>query len=216
LSFKKTALKPWKCPEKDVQQAMIEKIEQIEQKCDDWKAVMLFEDAVHQLHTTQTWYAIQRKGKEYTKVFESNTGRNRYTILWAINPKTYEFIWEMTKETCNMDMMNWLLLKIALAYQEEIEQWKDVYLILDNARYQKAYIVQDYAKELWITLVYLPPYCPHLNLIERLRKRFKKKLKNIYFSAFTWFCEYIDAIFWNLNQSIEELQTLLQLNFWII
>jgi transposase len=43
---------------------------------------------------------------------------------------------------------------------------KPVYIVLDNARYQKCKIVQAVADELKITLVYIPPYSPNLNLIE--------------------------------------------------
>jgi Transposase and inactivated derivatives len=43
-------------------------------------------------------------------------------------------------------------------------------LILDNARYQRCHLVQQYAAALGIELLYLPPYSPNLNLIERLWK----------------------------------------------
>ena len=41
-------------------------------------------------------------------------------------------------------------------------------LVLDNARYQRNAVVQALAKELGITLLFLPSYSPNLNLIERL------------------------------------------------
>jgi hypothetical protein len=39
-------------------------------------------------------------------------------------------------------------------------------LVLDNVRYQRAKRVQALAEELQITLLFLPPYSPNLNLIE--------------------------------------------------
>jgi transposase len=51
-----------------------------------------------------------------------------------------------------------------------------VSLFLDNARYQKSYEIQDYAKTLNICLEYIPPYSPNLNLIERLWKFTRKKV----------------------------------------
>jgi len=48
--------------------------------------------------------------------------------------------------------------------------------VLDNARYQKCQSVADKAKELGIELLYLPPYSPNLNLIERLWRFVKKQV----------------------------------------
>jgi len=56
-----------------------------------------------------------------------------------------------------------------------------IVLILDNARYQKCEPVWMLARDLKIELLYLPPYSPNLNLIERLWKFVKKKsLYSIY------------------------------------
>ncbi len=48
-------------------------------------------------------------------------------------------------------------------------------LILDNARYQHGHLVIDLAAQLGIELLFLPPYSPNLNLIERLWKFIKKE-----------------------------------------
>jgi len=47
---------------------------------------------------------------------------------------------------------------------------------MDNARYQRCHLVQDLAKVLGIELLFLPPYSPNLNLIERYWKYLKGKL----------------------------------------
>ncbi len=61
-------------------------------------------------------------------------------------------------------------------------------LVLDNARYQKCKVVQNLAEELGIELLYLPPYSPNLNLIERLWKFVKKKcLYTKYYEDFSQF-----------------------------
>ncbi|MCR5814511.1 MAG: transposase, partial [Desulfovibrio sp.] len=44
------------------------------------------------------------------------------------------------------------------------------YVVLDNTRYQRCAIVQKVAEKLKIKLVFLPPYSPNLNLIERFWK----------------------------------------------
>jgi transposase len=48
-------------------------------------------------------------------------------------------------------------------------------VVLDNARYQRCALVQTLAATLGIELLYLPPYSPNLNLIERLWKFVKKQ-----------------------------------------
>ena len=90
-------------------------------------------------------------------------------------------------------------------------------VFLDNPRYNRAYDVQALAQELNITLAYLPPYAPNLNLIERLWKFFKKKvMKNTYYPSFHSFYQAIDNFFKNLSDYEKELTSLLTLNFQII
>ena len=94
---------------------------------------------------------------------------------------------------------------------------KTICIVLDNARYQRAYAVQQKAKELNIELVYLPPYCPNLNLIERLWRFFKKKvMKNKYYESFAVFENTVEQFFINFNDNLEKLKTLLSFKFGII
>ena len=69
---------------------------------------------------------------------------------------------------------------------------KEIVIIMDNAKYNRAYEVQEHAKDLNITIKYLSPYCPNLNLIERVWKYLKKKLKNIYIDKYEDFKEWIN------------------------
>jgi transposase len=57
-----------------------------------------------------------------------------------------------------------MLVKIALKRTAEVP----ITIVLDNARYQRCKVVTDKAAELGIELLFLPPYWPNLNLIERL------------------------------------------------
>ena len=58
------------------------------------------------------------------------------------------------------------------------EQFRDlpIVLIMDNARYQKCKLVLEKAASLNIQIIFLPPYSPNLNLIERLWKFVKKEV----------------------------------------
>ena len=71
---------------------------------------------------------------------------------------------------------------------------KAIYIVLDNAKYQKCTIVTDLASRLGINLVFIPPYSPNLNLIERLWKHVKGKLHTKYYDVFEDFQNKIDSI----------------------
>ena len=61
-------------------------------------------------------------------------------------------------------------------------------IVLDNARYQRCKLVMEKAAELDIELLFLPPYSPNLNLIERLWKFVKKEvLYSKYYDKFEKF-----------------------------
>jgi len=101
--------------------------------------------------------------------------------------------------------------------KEYPDHGKSLHVFLDNARYNRAYSVQEKAELLNITLHYLPPYSPNLNLIERLWKFFKKKVvKNRYYETFDEFSDAIIAFFHGIGSHDRELETLLTLKFEII
>src|SRR5205085_4178857 len=67
-----------------------------------------------------------------------------------------------------------------------------VTLVLDNARYQRCALVQQFALDLGIELLFLPAYSPNLNLIERFWKFVKKQcLYSKYYDNFNSFQEAI-------------------------
>lgn len=87
---------------------------------------------------------------------------------------------------------------------------KKIHVVLDNAKYQKCALVKNLAEELKIDLVYLPPYSPNLNLIERLWKFVKSKLCIKYYSDFLLFKKAIDSIIDDVSEgSKEELSKLI-------
>lgn len=81
---------------------------------------------------------------------------------------------------------------ISLLKQIEVkhDDAKKIYIICDNARYYRSRLVKEYLLNAIIELVFLPPYSPNLNLIERYWKFFKKKvLYNKYYPTFNEFNE---------------------------
>ena len=88
-------------------------------------------------------------------------------------------------------------------------------LILDNARNQKCKLVWALAESFEIELLYLPPYSPNLNLIERLWKFVKKQC--LYSKYYSEFVDFKKAITDCLNQTDtthkQKLDSLLTLRF---
>lgn len=119
----------------------------------------------------------------------------------------------LTEENCCTEVIEAFLEEIKNQYSAAT----NICVILDNARYQRAYSVQRKAEQLNIHLVYLPPYCPNLNLIERLWRYFKKKvMKNKYYETFAEFENNVEQFFLNFEQHFDDLKSLLSFKFGII
>jgi transposase len=88
-------------------------------------------------------------------------------------------------------------------------------IVLDNAAYQRNWLVRWHAALLDIELIFLPSYSPNLNLIERYWKFLKKKcLYNQFYADFEAFGKAIDdCIKKGNNEYKNELETLMTLKF---
>ena len=164
-----------------------------------------FSDAAHFVHGAflgMIWC--------FVKLFiKSPSGRQRFNVLGALNAVTHQLV-TITNETyINSMSVCELLEKIA-----NIGHTKPITLILDNAKYQKCKLVQERALELGIELLFLPPYSPNLNLIERLWKFTKNECLNCrYYGSFAEFRESISSFLDNLDSQKTKLDSLLTFNF---
>lgn len=133
--------------------------------------------------------------------------------MGALNPLTLRPTVFLSEENCDREMMKVFLREIRSEYPAP----KRIVMILDNARYQRAYEVQQEALRLGITLEFLPPYAPNLNLIERLWKYFKKQVvRNSYAPTFEEFFSKTVEFFRTIESRQSDLKTLLTLKFEII
>lgn len=143
---------------------------------------------------------------------KTNSGRQRAHVNGAIELKSLEVI-SRTSNTVNQQSMRELLRAIRRKNPEE----KHLYLILDNASYNRSKKVKELAKDLGIKLIYLPPYSPHLNPIERLWKFLKKKvMANRSFEDLKSFKQEISKFLRGIRQYKDELSTLITDNFQVI
>jgi transposase len=118
----------------------------------------------------------------------SSTGRHRYNVLGAYSVKGAELISISNHTDITSDTLVDLLATLRSLHPDTA-----LTLVMDNARYQHWDKVISNARELGIDLLFLPPYSPNLNLIERLWKFVKKQcLYNRYYEAFCQFTAAID------------------------
>lgn len=168
---------------------------------------------MHLIHNTLLGKCWQEKGGDNTTVLESNTGRRRISIIGAIDAVTKKFSGFVTEANCDKEAIKTMLDTIRKNYPDD----KTIVLFLDNARYQRAYDVQDHAKSLNISLVFLPPYSPNLNLIERVWKLFKKKIRNTYRQTFQDFYDASVEICTQLDgKYLSEVSSLINHRFHIL
>ena len=143
-------------------------------------------DASHFVHGCDFLGGVYSKVRRFVRTF---SGRQRYNILGAIDYATKKVHTVTNATYITATEICQLLMSLASECAG-----KKIHVVLDNARYQKCEMVTSLANALKIDLVYIPPYSPNLNLIERLWKFVKGKLRAKYYSDFTKFTDAIDSI----------------------
>lgn len=198
--YKQVVLIPGKLNE-EAQFAFVKDYEERKKnKKDD--EVILFGDGVHPTHNIHKTKAWVKLGEE--KQIKTNTGRGRLNINGAFNLETM-IVTTHFSETINAQETIKLFDKIQLVYQDKTT----IYLIIDNATYYKNKDVKAYLANpsCRIKLIFLPPYSPNLNFIERLWKFMKKYIIGVkYREKFKEFEYDIHQFFENINQYEEKLR----------
>src|SRR3990167_5675148 len=142
-----------------------------------------FADSTHPEHNTKPSHGWILKGKANDKFVKTNTGRERLNLNGALNlnGKTAVVLEEKTVNSAST-----IRLFRKLAGQQPTGK---IYLILDNASHHHSRVVKLWSKKhRRFKLVFLPPYSPNLNLIERLWRFFHQKITwNRYFATFEEF-----------------------------
>lgn len=171
-------------------------------KAKEGVARVLFADASHFVMGSDFVGSVYCRERRYIKTF---SGRKRYNVLGAIDYISKEVLTIANDTYITATEICELLKKIAKKYPGE-----EIYIVLDNARYQKCKLVSELASSLGINLVYIPPYSPNLNLIERLWKFVKTQLRSEYYDSFSAFKSRIDSIIDSTaNENYEKVKSLI-------
>ncbi len=145
-----------------------------------------------------------------TRIFvRTPSGRQRLNVLGALDAVTKKLVTLTNNTYITSTQVCELLRKLAK------NATKPITIVLDNARYQHCKMVIQLAQELGIELLFLPPYSPNLNLIERLWKLLKKEcLYSIYYDNFLSFRTAIEGFLSHMGKTHrKQLRSLLTLHF---
>lgn len=142
-----------------------------------------FADSVHPHHQTRLAYGWILKGQR--KAIPT-TGRQYWlNFMGGICLNGHRFIYKQAKQV-NADAIASFLSELRKQHTGRCK----IHLIWDRAGYHRDRGIQQFAKDLGITLHYLPPYSPNLNPIERLWKILHEEVTyNRYYETFSEFSE---------------------------
>ena len=162
---------------------------------------LLFVDGMHPVHNLETGKAWIKVGQK--KEVLTNSGRQRCNLNGAYNPHTQDLIVKDYR-TINTQATIDLFESIEAFYPNKAT----IFLIVDNAKYYKNDALRFWLKSSKIELIYLPPYSPNLNLIERFWKFLKNQvITNNYYESFS---EFKSALLYFCNKASPEHKALLK------
>jgi transposase len=137
-------------------------------------------------------------------------GRNRINVPGAVNAISKEVTTIINTSYITAETVMDFLVQLKGKYSPNL-----IFLVLDNAGYRHCNAVKNKAEELGITLLFLPPYSPNPNIIERLWKFTEKQILYAkYYDTPDKFHQAVFGFFDTINETVHnELLNLLSLNF---
>ena len=171
---------------------------------------VFFLDSTHPRFCPVLGYGWIKKG--FDKFLPTNAGRVHLNITGAVNIKTMEIVTRQS-EVINEDAICTMMSAIRGNKDLDLK----IYLVMDNAPYNKSKKVKKRARELNIRLRYIPPYSPNLNLIERLWRFFGEKVLSLKsYEDLDIFSKACSNFFRGIRKYRNELETLLVDNFQVM
>ena len=161
LEYQKPEVIPRKLDE-NKQRAFIAAYENMLNSLSENEAV-LFADAVHPTHAARPAGCWAPRGEKLA--IEQTSGRQRINIHGAVDLETGQ---TRMIEALTIDAAS--TIRLLKSIEAMYPMLALVHVFLDNARYHHAKLVRAWLERpgCRIKLHFIPPYCPHLNPIERL------------------------------------------------
>lgn len=197
FSYKKPKGYPHKAC-KDAQERFIEYYTELKSEINPEDEI-LFMDSCHPSMSTKLTYGWIKKGVD--KPLETTASRTRINLVGALNLNNVA-----NPIIASYDRINGgTIVDFLYFVRRHSHITGTIHLILDQAGYHKSADVVSAARQLNIRLIYLPPYSPNLNPIERLWKVMNQHARNNrFFKNANDFRKAIDNFFVNTLPNIAE------------
>ena len=173
---------------------------------------VLFLDGMHLVHQVRSSYYWG--DPKNPRILPANSSRQRLNILGAYNPETMQLIHCTDERNCDAAKVIEFFAQILRHYPNA----HSVVVILDNAPYFRARIVQEWLdRHPRLICWFLPTYSPNLNLIERFWRLAKEQLVNsIYYKHYKTFRCNVFRFLNNTDRFKENLKSLMNEKFQIL
>lgn len=206
FTYKKTKEVPCEC-DVEKQQSFVAELSEVFKNMNA-NTIVYYADGVHPTHNSRSTYGWIEKGTEFEQPTVS--GRDRVNINGVINAKDVTDVITLDSECINAQSTKELYSMVL----EKHPNANKIIIISDNARYYRNKYLTEWIKCTKITQLFLPPYSPNLNLIERLWRFLRKKVIDTgFYRTKELFREAINGFFKNIADYKAELETLMSLNF---
>ncbi len=205
--YKCTKVVPGKANEAEQVEFLEQTLPELLAEVENGQAEVYYADGRHPTHNTRSTKGWIKKGQRFEVL--ANSGRKRLNINAAINALDPTKLVFDTPQSVNAQSTKNLCQQLLKKHRK-----KTIYLICDNARYNRNRKLQQWVADKRIKFIFLPPYSPNLNLIERLWRFLKQKIIHSYhFEQFSEFKDHILSFLHNIKLYKKPLQQLLTLNF---
>ena len=174
------------------------------------QAVVYFADAAHPTHNTRCTRAWTAKG--VARPLPTVSGRERVNLNAALNAHCPTQVHVDETDCVNAQSTRRLYEQLLAAHPGQ-----RVVVVCDNARYYKNQELTAWLADKALVQVFLPPYSPNLNLIERFWKFLRQKIINTtFYRTKGQFRQAVLGFFNRLDEFGQELASLLTLNFHLL
>ena len=172
------------------------------------QAVVYFADAAHPTHNTRSTRVWTRTGQP--RLLPTVSGRERVNLNAAVNAHCPTQVHLHETDCVNAQSTKVLYEKLLAAHPDG----RPIYVVCDNARYYRNRELTEWLTNKPLVQVFLPPYSPNLNLIERLWKFLRQKIINpCFYRTKGEFRQAVLGFFSRLDEFGHDLTSLLTLNF---